>query len=163
MRFRQDLLFRISGFTLTLPSLRERPNDLPVLLAAEIERASERQGKAIVGLNRAAAARLLAYAWPGNLRELSTVVHAAVALATGDVIGEEHLMLAAVVPESTPSAPAAKNGNVLPRSLRDAMARHIMQVLDEVGGNKRRAARELRVSRATLDRKLRDISRAASK
>ncbi len=82
-RFRQDLFFRISGFTLTLPSLRDRPNDLPVLLAAEIARAGERQGKTIVGLDRAAADRLLAYGWPGNLRELSTVVHAAVALATG--------------------------------------------------------------------------------
>jgi two-component system response regulator HydG len=162
-RFRQDLLFRISGFTLTLPSLRERPNDLPVLLAAEIERASERQGKTIAGLNRAAANRLLAYAWPGNLRELSTVVHAAVALATGDVIGEEHLMLGAGVPEVTPVVPVVHNGNATRRSLRDAMARHIMQVLDDVGGNKRRAARELGVSRATLDRKLREISKPASK
>ena len=92
-RFRQDLFFRISGFTLTVPPLRERPGDLPALLAAEIARASERQGKTIVGLDRAAADRLLAYAWPGNLRELSTVVHAAVALTPGDVIGEAHLVL----------------------------------------------------------------------
>jgi len=162
-RFRQDLFFRISGFTLTLPSLRERPNDLLVLLAAEIERASERQGKAITGLNRAAANRLLAYGWPGNLRELSTVVHAAVALATGDVIGEEHLMLGAGFPETTPAAPAANNGYAKRRTLRDAMSHHIMQVLEDVGGNKRRAARELGVSRATLDRKLREISKPASK
>lgn len=161
-RFRQDLFFRISGFTLTLPSLRERPNDLPVLLAAEIQRAGERQGKAIVGLNRAAANRLLAYSWPGNLRELSTVVHAAVALATGEVIGEEHLMLGTGVPEvTTPAVPVASNGNAKHRTLREAMSRHIMQVLEDVGGNKRRAARELGVSRATLDRKLREISKPA--
>src|SRR5678815_3205602 len=85
-RFRQDLFFRISGFTLTVPPLRERPGDLPALLAAEIARASERQGKTIVGLDRPAADRLLAYAWPGNLRELATVVHAAVALTPADVI-----------------------------------------------------------------------------
>jgi len=162
-RFRQDLFFRISGFTLTLPSLRERPNDLPVLLAAEIQRASERQGKAIVGLNRAAANRLLAYGWPGNLRELSTVVHAAVALATAEVIGEEHLMLGTGVLEATPVVPVASNGNSKRRTLRDAMAGHILQVLEDVGGNKRRAARELGVSRATLDRKLREISRPASR
>jgi len=165
-RFRQDLLFRISGFTLTLPSLRERPNDLPVLLAAEIERASERQGKTIAGLNRAAANRLLAYAWPGNLRELSTVVHAAVALATADVIGEEHLILGAGVPEAspvTPVTPVVHNDKSTRHSLRDAIARHITQVLEEAGGNKRRAARELGVSRATLDRKLREIAKPASK
>src|SRR5262245_12714748 len=71
---RQDLFYRISGFTLTLPPLRERPNDLQALLAAEIARASARQGKTIVGLDRAAAERLLAHPWPGNLRELATVV-----------------------------------------------------------------------------------------
>ena len=92
-RFRQDLFFRISGFTLTVPPLRDRPGDLQALLAAEIARASARLGKTIVGLDRAAADRLLAYRWPGNLRELTTVVHAAVALAPGEVIGETHLVL----------------------------------------------------------------------
>ena len=151
-RLRQDLFFRISGFTLTLPPLRERPNDLQALLAAEIARASARQGKAIVGLDRAAAERLLAHPWPGNLRELATVVHAAVALAPGEVIGEAHLVLespppSAAVPRT--ASPAAHG-----RSLREAVHRHIARVLEEVGGNKRRAARELGVSRATLDRKL---------
>ena len=168
-RFRQDLFFRISGFTVTVPPLRERPNDLPVVLAAEIARVSEQTGKSIVGLDRAAADRLLAHRWPGNLRELSTVVRAAVALTTGDVIGEEHLLLgnnslpgSASVPSAAGPAKAG-HGTVRGRSLRDAMSRHIIQVLEEVGGNKRRAARELGVSRATLDRKLRAIARVVSK
>jgi len=160
-RFRRDLFFRISGFTLTVPPLRDRPNDLPVVLAAEIARASEQQGKSIVGLDRAAADRLLAYRWPGNLRELSTVVRAAVALTTGDVIAEEHLLLANdTAPAPRPASPVQASRR---HSLRDAMSRHITQVLEEVGGNKRRAARELGVSRATLDRKLREISKVASK
>jgi two-component system response regulator HydG len=166
-RFRQDLFYRISGFTLTVPSLRERLNDLPVLLAAEIARASQRQGKAIRGLDRPAADRLLAYRWPGNLRELSTVVHAAVALTSGDIIGEEHLMLGAGIPAvaapAVPSPAAPTGGNPRRRTLREAIERHILQVLDEVGGNKRRAARELGVSRATLDRKLKEVSRSASR
>ena len=143
------------------PALRDRPNDLPVLLAAEHARAGERQGKSIVGLDRSAADRLLAYAWPGNLRELSTVVHAAVALAS-DVIGEEHLMLATGVPAPTP-APTPAKASPARRTLRDAIARHITHVLAEVGGNKRRAARELGVSRATLDRKLREMGKSASR
>jgi two-component system response regulator HydG len=159
-RVRRDLFFRISGFTLTVPALRERPNDLPILLAAEITRASERQGKSIVGLDRQAADRLLAYTWPGNLRELATIVHAAVALTTGDVIGEEHLELGGGPVKPIAGPPVAGRRS---RTLRDAMTRHILCVLDEVGGNKRRAARELGVSRATLERKLRDIAKAASK
>jgi len=157
-RFRQDLFFRISGITLTVPSLRERPNDLPALLAAEIARASEHQGKAILGLDRDAADRLLAYPWPGNLRELATVVGTAVALATGDVISSEHLLLGAdAAPTRELSTPPVPGRG---RRLKDAMHRHIAQVLEEVGGNKRRAARELGVSRATLDRKLQEMAKS---
>ena len=183
-RFRQDLFFRISGITLTVPPLRERPNDLPVLLAAEIAREGQRQKKAIAGLDRAAADRLLSYQWPGNLRELATVVGAAVALATGDVIGLEHLLLGEEdttrVPASGAPKKAVRAGPSTPgpstalgtgpstplgagRTLEEAIHRHITQVLGEVGGNKRRAARELGVSRATLDRKLQEISRTGSK
>jgi len=155
-RFRQDLFFRISGFTITVPPLRDRPGDLQALLAAEIARAGARQGRNIVGLDRMAAERLLAYHWPGNLRELATVIHAAVALAPGEVIGESHLVLAedaGAAPRPAAAPPA--NG----RLLRQAIHRHIAQVLADVGGNKRRAARELGVSRATLDRKLLEASR----
>jgi two-component system response regulator HydG len=159
-RFRQDLYFRISGITLTVPPLRERPRDLPVLLAAEIARASDRQGKPILGLDRKAADRLLAHQWPGNLRELASVVGAAVALATGDVIGMEHLLIDDPLPpvsvDHARGSAAAANG----RTLQAAVLRHVTQVLEEVGGNKRRAARELGVSRATLDRKLRELARA---
>jgi len=150
--FRQDLFFRISGFTLTVPPLRDRPGDLQALLAVEIARASARLGKTIVGLDRAAADRLLAYRWPGNLRELATVVHAAVALAPGEVIDETHLVLDQSADGQLDAPPAAALDQG--RTLRAAVQRHIAQVLAEVGGNKRRAARELGVSRATLDRKL---------
>ena len=161
-RFRQDLFFRISGITLTVPSLRERPRDLPLLLAAEIARASQRQGKSILGLDRAAADRMLAYGWPGNLRELATVVHAAVALAPGEFIEEQHLILPSGGAAPT-TAPVVQEPRPEPRTLRDAVRRHILQVLNEVGGNKRRAARELGVSRATLDRQLAAIAKARSR
>ena len=155
--FREDLFFRIAGITLTVPSLRERPHDLPTLLVNEIARASQRHSTSIVGLAREAADRLLTYAWPGNLRELSKVVHAAVALTTGEVIGVEQLLLAG----EAASTPAARPAPTSDRSLRQAIHRHIARVLDEVGGNKRRAARELGVSRATLERKLQEMARAS--
>ncbi len=157
-RFREDLFFRISGITMVVPPLRERPNDLPALLAGEVARAAEGQGKAIRGLDRLAADRLLNYRWPGNLRELASVIHAAVALATTDVIGEELLVLLDE-PAPVPRVPTRANAT-LEHSLGAAVERHIAAVLAAVGGNKRRAARELGVSRATLQRKLRAAHRS---
>ncbi|HET9011242.1 MAG TPA: sigma-54 dependent transcriptional regulator [Gemmatimonadaceae bacterium] len=156
--FREDLFFRIAGITLTVPALRERPHDLPTLLVNEIARASQRHGTSIVGLDREAANRLLTYPWPGNLRELSKVVQAAVALTTNEVIGVDQLLLAGAAPGS---AEAARPAPTSDRSLRHAVHRHISRVLDEVGGNKRRAARELGVSRATLERKLQEMAKAS--
>jgi transcriptional regulator with PAS, ATPase and Fis domain len=156
-RFRQDLFFRISGITIMVPPLRQRPNDLPVLLANEVANAAKAHDKNIRGLSRAAADRLLNYQWPGNLRELSNVIHAAVALTRGEFIEDDVLLLV----DTTAGAVNTSRREVTETArhtsrLRDVVQRHIARVLQEVGGNKRRAARELGVSRATLERKLRE-------
>lgn len=157
--FRKDLFYRISGITLRLPALRERPNDLPSLIAAEIASASALQGKPIVGLSRQAADRLLGYGWPGNLRELKRVLHAAVAISEGDVIEDAAILLepadpelSAPVPRPRPSAASDDADHDL--SLKAAERRHIAAVLARFGGNKRRASRALGLARSTLDRKL---------
>lgn len=160
--FRDDLFFRISSIRIVVPPLRDRPRDLPTLLAHEVERAAAMLGKKIVGFDRRAADRLLAYPWPGNLRELSSVIHAAVALAVTDVIGEELLLLSDTLPTATARAGSGRRATAGPapgRSLRDIVRRHVASVLAELGGNKRRAARELGISRATLDRHLRESPR----
>ena len=165
-RFRRDLYFRIGGIIVTLPPLRERSRDLPVLVATEIARAARLQQKTIVGLHEAAAARMLTYQWPGNLRELSRVIHTAVALTRGTVIEPDALGLAlapaASLAKDEPARPAddgqrtgaggGADGDVL--TLAEAERRHILAVLDRFRGNKRRTARALDVSRSTLDRKL---------
>ena len=160
-RFRQDLFFRISGLTVTVPPLRDRPKDLPLLLAAEIGRASRKQNKSIIGLERAAAQRLFGYSWPGNLRELSRVVDAAVAVAPGDVITEDALLFQRFSPSlpASSSAPAPRSSSVASDgdgilTLAAAERRHVQNVLGQMGGNKRRAAKALGISRSTLDRKL---------
>jgi DNA-binding NtrC family response regulator len=158
--FREDLYFRISGITIVVPPLRHRPRDLPALLAGEVERAATRQGKSIVGFDRRAADRLLAYGWPGNLRELSSVIHSAVALAETDVIGEDLLFLSDAPADGATNGRPATPGQTVPgRSLRDAARRHVATVLTDLGGNKRQAARELGISRATLDRYLQPPAR----
>jgi transcriptional regulator with PAS, ATPase and Fis domain len=159
--FREDLFFRINGITVVLPPLRARPCDLRALVASEIARASHIQGKSLVGLSRAAADRLFAYHWPGNLRELSKVVHAAAALTTGSVITEAALLLADD-PDIPRARPALRSEGLAgpPTSLllKDAVHTHVRFVMQRAQGNKRRAARELGVSRATLERRLREIA-----
>lgn len=162
-RFREDLFYRINGVTVTVPPLRLRPRDLPVLLATEIARASRAQAKSIIGLDRAAADRLFAYGWPGNLRELSKVAQAAVALTTGDVIRGDALLLQTELEPPGGASPLPAGGVESPLTdgtsllLQDAINAHIRFVVSRFGGNKRRAARELGVARATLDRRLREM------
>jgi Nif-specific regulatory protein len=150
--FRRDLFYRISGLILTVPALRERPRDLPLLIAAEIGRAARKQGKSIVGLERDAADRLFSYVWPGNLRELRNVLQAAVALARKDVVDADVLALEAPTPVTMKDDDQSSIGEAL--TLAEAERRHILHVLARFGGNKRRAAHALGVSRSRLDRKL---------
>ena len=169
-RFRKDLFYRIGGITLTIPPLRERSEDLRALVEAEISAASRQQGKTVRGLSRPAADVIFSYPWPGNLRELKRVLHAAVAMTDGDSVPREAIALDVAPRRLAASAEAASpadGGPPLPAepsvtdrgpdgdlTLRAAEARHIRLVLDKMGGNKRRAARALGVSRSTLDRKL---------
>jgi len=164
--FRKDLFYRISGITLRLPPLRERPNDLRSIVASAIQSASAQQKKEIVGLSRAAADQLFEYHWPGNLRQLQRVLHTAVALAQSEVIGPEDLLIETStdqvhVVEVVLPPPASNGSNGTAETSGDltlaaAEYHHIHIVLDRFRGNKRRTARALGVSRSTLDRKLRE-------
>jgi transcriptional regulator with PAS, ATPase and Fis domain len=145
-QFRRDLFYRISGITITVPPLRSRPNDLRALIAHEIEMAGREQAKTIRGLTQAALQTLLTYAWPGNLRELKRVIQVAVALTEGDLIAPEAVLI-------EPSAGAAP-GDDSDMSLAAAERRHVERVLEGTRGNKRQAARVLKISRSTLDRML---------
>jgi transcriptional regulator with PAS, ATPase and Fis domain len=164
--FREDLFYRINGVTVMVPPLRARPKDLPVLLAAEIARASQLQGKSIVGMQRAVADRLFGYHWPGNLRELSKVIHAAVALTIGTVIEEKALLFQADQDGQTESVdvqPTTGSGGRRSLLLKEAVHDHIRRVLQQAEGNKRRAARELGIGRETLERKLREMEQQAGR
>jgi two-component system response regulator HydG len=160
-RFRRDLFYRISGITVTIPALRARPRDLPLLIATEIAAASRRLGKQIKGLDSVASERLIAYSWPGNLRELSRVIHTAVALTRTEIIPAEALLTQESFSTFTldqaetlsPTASATGKGDNH-QSLQAAERQHILRILEQVGGNKRRAAKALGISRSTLDRKL---------
>jgi two-component system response regulator HydG len=160
--FRKDLFYRISGITLRLPALRERPHDLRTIVGTAIVAAAEVQGKEIVGLDRAAAETLFTYEWPGNLRQLQRVIHTAVAITEGTVIGREALLLegsvdgmkAETAEKGGAGRRGADEGGGEDLSLRGAEVRHIRSVLERFKGNKRRTAKALGLSRSTLDRRL---------
>ena len=160
--FRRDLFYRISGLTITVPPLRERPADLRAIVGDEITAAARAQRKHIVGLTTQAATKLFEYRWPGNLRELQRVIHTAVAMTTGDVIKPDVILLESESRPANRVTPA--KGVPMPTfdtadlSLRSIESRHILDVLAYMGGCKRRAARALGVSRSTLDRKLAESS-----
>lgn len=91
-RFREDLFFRLNVFPVKIPPLRERKEDIPLLVDTFIKRYSQRFGKAIAGLTRNASEKLWAYEWPGNIRELENIIERAVILAEDDSsIDVEHL------------------------------------------------------------------------
>jgi two-component system response regulator HydG len=141
-RFRPDLYYRLATFVVQLPPLRERREDIPLLVGPLLEDAVRRSGRKAT-ISPRALARLAGYDWPGNVRELAHVLERAVLLAEGSVIREQDLPLPA----------AAEPGEAVP-TLEEVERRHIEQVLALCGGNKVRAARLLGIPRPNLYRKL---------
>ncbi len=162
-QFRRDLFYRVSGITLRLPSLRQRPNDLRALIVSEVEAASQAQSKVITTVSASALGLLLDHHWPGNLRELKRVIQTAVALSDGPTIGPDSILLEdfETLPADQPHPRRERSRPDEDLSLHAAEQRHIEWVLRRMGGNKRQAARALGLSRSTLDRKLAEAGRTS--
>jgi DNA-binding NtrC family response regulator len=153
-RFRQDLYYRLRVVELKVPPLRDRPEDvLPLarLFLADCARRTTRIK--ITGFTPRAADQLLRYDWPGNVRELENAVEHAVALATSPRIDIEDL------PEELRSAlpRATLPGKIRP--LEDVEREYILAVVQATGGNKSKAASELKIGTATLFRKLKEYDK----
>ena len=152
-RFRDDLYFRLNVMALDLPALRERPDDVAVLVEHFARKWGTTYGRPAIHLSPEALARLSAHPWPGNVRELENVVHRAVIEADGAVILPAHLKLDAVAP--VPS-------DVLAGRPWDAVQKDlIMSTLAQVGGNRRRAAELLGIGERTLRNRLREYRLSA--
>ena len=163
-KFREDLYHRLSGLTLLIPPLRERMEELPALIAAELKAAAANEDKTITAIHPEAMDKLVAYPWPGNLRELNHTVRTMTLFCEGRVILPEHVVfppdLKSTSASTSPQADskAQSNGsveNARDLSLASAVARHVKFVYDQAGRNQRRTARLLGISRATLARHLR--------
>ncbi len=154
-RFREDLYYRLNVIELKLPPLRERLEDIPLLVAAFLKKCGEAGRKEVAGVSESALAMLMDYAWPGNVRELENVIERAVTLTRGENIS----------PDDLPQAVQGARGDrrVLDEAAEKNWPLHaiekeyIKKILDKTGGNKYQAAHALGIDRKTLYRKLAKI------
>jgi DNA-binding NtrC family response regulator len=160
-RFREDLYYRISAFPIMLPPLRERRGDILLLAETFLTRASQRQGKRVATLSRSAMEAMIAYPWPGNIREIESTIERAVILAEGDTIHSRDLPLSVrqygEVPQGEESADDMKeffdpfkNRTVLP--LEEVKRIVVHHALSACHGNVSEAAQKLDISRSTMYR-----------
>ena len=151
--FRQDLFFRLSVVPLRLPPLRERPEDIPALAEHFLKRYGEKNRKPIRSFEPEALEALLAYGWPGNIRELENTVERAVILCAGERIGTAEL------PAAVRRAAGEGRRPVIPRAgmtLREMEKELILSTLQKTEGNRTRAAEQLGITRQTLQNKLKE-------
>lgn len=154
-RFREDLYYRLNVVTLTVPPLRDRPEDIPLLAQHFLARFSEKNRKRIKGFTPSAMDQLTHGSWPGNVRELENAVERAVILSVGEYVTERELPLC---PGRDAAACEADLGVALTgltgMPLDDVEREVILATLRDTGGNKSEAARILGITRATLHKKL---------
>jgi len=150
-KFREDLYYRVAVIPIRIPSLRERPEDIPILAEHFLKRASAGMGKDITGFDDEALKWLHQHNWPGNVRELENVVERAATLAKGPLITRDDLRI-----EFTPGSTGELG--VRP-SLAEVESQYIRRIMDEVRGDKRAAARILGISVRTLQRMQASMSR----
>jgi transcriptional regulator with PAS, ATPase and Fis domain len=151
-KLREDLYYRLNVFAIRLPPLRERKDDLPMLIQAFIKEFNARNGRSVAGLSDRAMQMIERYDWPGNVRELRNVMERATIVAKGAVIE-----VADLPPLAAPVAPSASGAGVglAPGTTVDQAEQQLIEVtLQHTGGNKTRAAEMLGISLKTLHNKL---------
>ena len=153
--FREDLYYRLNVIEIRLPPLRDRRDDIPLLVENFLHKCAKANRKPLQGVSESSLALLIDYSWPGNVRELENIIERAVTLARGEKI----------MPEDLPATVQGSRGDR--RVLDDAAERtlplqkveweYIKKILEKTGGNKYQAAQALGIDRKTLYRKLAEM------
>jgi two-component system response regulator HydG len=144
--FREDLFFRLNVISILMPPLRERREDIPLLVNHFLEGFSRKQGKVIKGFSANSMKALMQYSWPGNVRELENTVERLVVFAQGEKITSQDLVYSNTVPSGSLKRE--------PSRLTEVERLHIIKVLEQTEGNKSEAARMLGIDRKTLRTKI---------
>jgi formate hydrogenlyase transcriptional activator len=151
--FRNDLFYRLNVFPIELPPLRQRREDIPILVEYFVARYAARLGKRFQSIEKSSMDRILDYSWPGNVRELQNVIERATILSEGDVLRVDEPLLASVPVLSSSSLP-------LPATLRDQERRRIEEALAQAGGRvsgAKGAAALLGVPGTTLESRIKSL------
>jgi len=152
-KLREDLYYRLNVFTLTLPPLRDRREDVPLLEQAFLKEFNERYQKSLAGVDPQVAKIFESYAWPGNVRELHNAMERAAIVATGEFIEVRHLPAAVV--EAGRLEPTRRTLSLEPGTTVEEAERQLIQLtLEHTGDNKTRTAEILGISLKTLHNKL---------
>ncbi len=153
--FRRDLYFRLHVLEITVPALRKRPEDIPVLAHYFLQKFNSETGRRLRGFSPEATEQMTRYRWPGNVRELKNVVERAVVLARGDMIDVEDLMLTKIATAGDTQESGQSSGEFEQLTLDEVERRHILATLQSTNWNKSQTATILGIERSTLDRKIR--------
>ncbi len=157
--FRSDLYHRLKVITVRLPTLRERSGDIPVLVDHFVKNLAKKHGKQIKGVAPAARRKLMAFEWPGNVRQLRNVVESMVVVDYDGLLDVDDLPeeLSGAAP-STAETPAAPLASLVGRPLEDLERLFITETLRINGGNREEAARMLGIGERTLYRKIKEYN-----
>jgi two-component system, NtrC family, response regulator AtoC len=170
-RFREDLYYRLAVVPILLPPLRDRREDIPPLVQHFVEKYNRRLGKKVEGIDDDALQLLMAYAWPGNIRELENLMERSVLFADGPRIEASALPdalrergaapagpIAAVGPLGAIAAPSGASMKEIVRQAQAELERELItRALEETGGNVTRAAKRLQISRKSLQVKMKEL------
>lgn len=171
-RFREDLYYRLNVVPISLPPLRERVEDIPLLVTHFVEKLSARLNRDVREVNPDAMALLQSYPWPGNIRELENIIERTLLFADGPVIDvsalppdivakvkgmSEHTVQAVAVAATGDHAPDASMKDIVRKATADIEKALIVRALDETSGNVTHAARRLKISRKSLQIKMKEF------
>jgi DNA-binding NtrC family response regulator len=147
--FRPDLFYRLNVFRIELPALRDRKEDIPLLVTHFVKKFAEQMNKRITRVASVAMTMLQQYPWPGNVRELENAVERAMVVAQEPELRETDFSL-----KTKAAAASSANGSGTPRKLEDIEKEYILRVLEQTNWNQTRAAELLDIDRVTLHHKI---------
>jgi two-component system response regulator AtoC len=166
-RFREDLFYRLNVVPVHLPPLRDRPEDVPLLIAHFIQKYNTRLQREIKGVTEAALSRLQRYPWPGNIRELENLIERMILFADNEMIDDEDLPaeiteadealhFAPIPPIHLPASEAGLK-EAIRETIHQLERQYIVQALESTGQNVTQAARLLKISRKSLQNKMKEF------
>jgi two-component system response regulator HydG len=149
-QFREDLYYRLNVITVAIPPLRERPEDIPLLVDHFVRRYAQRNQRNIAGITKEAMERLIEYHWPGNVRELENTIERAIVLTRDATIGVDALPPTILTSSRIPTQIVIPIGT----KMREVQRRMIAETLKQTNGNRELAAKFLGIASRTIYRKI---------